>query len=218
MSKIQLLTCKNINPARLVTALLLLSALASGCLASPAASPDAGDSPTVEVIPAQPTTDLPPTETVEPTQALQLLVRQDLDYCFAFPAGSALLVNGTQVEIIWPYDGSGPQPGMVWIYLEDPQGRSAGEIAQAEVDAFGGTPPQSTVTLGGEEALVLDGMPGQDPIRKVYIVHNGALFTLNFSPSQAEDPATMDQVNALFDAITSSWVWISSGAACPPGS
>jgi hypothetical protein len=70
--------------------------------------------------------------------------------------------------------------------------------------------------MGGEEALVLDGMPGQDLIRKIYIVHNGLLYTLNFSPYQSDNEIANTQMETLFASVTSSWVWTSSGKSCSP--
>ena len=80
---------------------------------------------------------------------------------------------------------------------------------------YGGSPLRSTVMLDGEEALVLDGMPGQDVIRKVYIVHNGLLYMLSFSPYQSDNKTASAQMETLFASVTSSWVWMSSGKPCP---
>jgi len=56
-----------------------------------------------------------------------------------------------------------------------------------------------TVTLGGEHAVVLDGMPGQELQRRVYI--------LTFWPACSENKAASDQMEALYAAVTSSWAW-----------
>lgn len=106
--------------------------------------------------------------------------------------------------------------GMVWIDVTDAPGRTALEIADEEVNAVVGISPlRSTVRIGGEGALVLDGMPGQDPIRKVYIVHNGLLYTFSFSPFQSDNDTANAQMETLFASVASSWVWISSGSPCP---
>jgi hypothetical protein len=150
----------------------------------------------------------------------QVVVIQKLDYCFAYPRDFTLQINNdSQVEVIGPHSGlGGLVAGLVWIDAVDAQGRTAQEVADEEVKAFGGNPPRWTVMMGGEEALVLDGMPGQDPIRKVYIVHNGLLYTLNFTPYQSESETATSQAEELFTSVTSSWVWISSGRSCPEGS
>jgi hypothetical protein len=108
---------------------------------------------------------------------------------------------------------------MMWIDVSDAQGRTAEDVAEEELSYVAGlNPPRSTVMLGGEEAVVLDGMPGQDPVRRVYIVHDGKLIIPTFSPYRSDNAFANDQMEALYAAITSSWVWISSGAPCAPES
>ncbi len=67
------------------------------------------------------------------------------------------------------------------------------------------------MTLGGEPALVLDGMPGQDLQRRVFIVRGQTLYILAFMPTRMENTAIGDQMEALFTAVTSSWAW----SPCP---
>jgi hypothetical protein len=64
-----------------------------------------------------------------------------------------------------------------------------------------------TMTLGGEPAVVLDGMPGQDLQRRVYVVHQQTLYVLAFMPTRSENKAANDQTEALYTAVTSSWAW-----------
>ena len=45
---------------------------------------------------------------------------------------------------------------------------------------------RSTVDIAGQEAVVLDNVPGQDLTRRVLFVHNGRLFDLTFSPADHE--------------------------------
>jgi len=155
-----------------------------------------------------------PSDNPTVTVPAHVVINEAYDYCFAYPQGFTQQIYGNQVEVIGPHSGVGGWAGLVWIDVIDVQGRTAQEIADEEVNAFGGSPPRSTVMVGGEEALVLDGMPGQDAIRKVYIVHNGLLYTLNFSPYQSESETANAQMETLFASVTSSWVWMSSGKSC----
>jgi len=149
------------------------------------------------------------------TTSNQVVIFKPLDYCFVVPQGFTQLINDRQVEVVGPHSGlGGLSAGLVWIDAIEAQGRTALEVADEEVNAFGGSPPRSMVMLGGEQALVMDGMPGQDPIRKVYIVHNGLLYTLNFSHDSSNDTAKV-QMETLLEYVISSWVWLSSGRSCP---
>jgi hypothetical protein len=203
------------NATRLVLTLVIMSTLVTGCRVRSRGTEDVGIIAATQEIDTQSTNSIPPSDNATVTEPAQVVTNESLGYCFAYPQGFTQQTNDSQVEIVGPHSGSGPQPGLVWIDATEAQGRSAQDIANEEVNAFGGSPPRSTVMMGGEEALVLDGMPGQDAIRKVYIVHNGLLYTLNFSPYQSENTTANAQMEALFASITSSWVWMSSGRPCP---
>jgi hypothetical protein len=66
---------------------------------------------------------------------------------------------------------------------------------------------RSTVMIGGEPAVVLDGMPGQDFQRRVYVVHQKTLYVLAFMPTRSENKVANDQMEVLYNAVTSSWTW-----------
>lgn len=150
------------------------------------------------------------------TEPAQMVTNEPFDYCFVYPQGFTQQAYNNQVEVVGPHSGQGGlEAGLVWIDVTDAQGRTAQEIAEEEVNAFGGSPLSSTVMMGGEDALVLDGMPGQDLVRRVYIVHDGLLYTLSFSPYQSANETASAQMETLFEAVISSWVWISSGNPCP---
>jgi hypothetical protein len=172
-------------------------------------------SPTPQTNVPDPAT-LPPSATL--TVPAQVVSNGPLRYCFKYPSGYTLQVNDGQVEVIGPHSAGpgGLVAGLVWIDATDTQGHTAQEFADEEVKAFAGSPLRSTVLMGGEEALVLDGMPGQDLIRKIYIVHNELLYTLNFSPYQSNNEIANAQMETLFASVTSSWVWTSSGKSCSP--
>ena len=104
--------------------------------------------------------------------------------------------------------------GLFWLEISASEGRTAAEIADKEISEFAIlNVGRGSVTLGGEEALVLDGMPGQDLVRKVYIVHQQMLYILTFSPTQSPVAAASEQMEELYDTITSSWSW----SVCPAG-
>lgn len=151
------------------------------------------------------------------TAPAQVVINEPFDYCFAYPQGFTQQSYNDQVEVIALHSGVGSfAVGMVWIDAADAQGRTAGEIADEEVNAYGGSPKRWTVMMDGEDALVLDGMPGQNLIRKTYIVHNGTLYMLSFSPYQSDDETANAEMDALFASVTSTWVWMSSGKSCLP--
>ena len=151
-----------------------------------------------------------------PQTAAFVVENPTMDYCFGYPEGFTHQGDGEYVVVGGQQSDQNPHPGLVWIDVADAQGRTAQDIADAEVDAVGGLdPPRSTVMLGDEEALVLDGMPGQDAVRKVYLVHGGKLYTLTFSPYRSDNETANAQMETLYSWVTPTWVWTSSGEPCP---
>lgn len=138
-----------------------------------------------------------------------------MGYCFAYPRGYGLVGGDETPEVVGPPSDTNPHPGLLWITMVDAGGKTAEAIAEEEVEAVAGLePPRYTVVLGGEEALVLDGMPGQDPIRKVYLVRDGMLYTLSFSPYRSGNAEADAQMETLYAVVTSSWQWLSSEVEC----
>jgi hypothetical protein len=151
---------------------------------------------------------------ITPTQTsvndtAELFSSDQLGLCFSFPQGYTQIPYNDTVEIVAPSLGPGTElRGLFWLEMSDSQNRTAEEVADQEVkDVAGLNPGRWTVTLGGEQALVLDGMPGQDLVRRVYIVHQQTLYILTFSPTRSENTAASDQMEALYAAVTSSWAW-----------
>jgi hypothetical protein len=139
------------------------------------------------------------------------LVSSDSDrlgLCFSYPQGYTQLPYNDAVEIVAPDLPGTDTKGLFWIEISDAYGRTAEKIADEDLTfAAGVDVGRSTVTLGGEQAVVLDGMPGQDPQRRVYVVHQQTLYVLAFMPTRSENKATNDQMEALYNTVTSSWAW-----------
>jgi hypothetical protein len=149
-----------------------------------------------------------PVQTIVNDKA-ELFSSDRLGICFSYPQGYTQIPYNDAVEIAAP----GPIPGsdeigLFWLEISDSQNRTAEEVADQEANYVAGlSPGRWTVTLGGEQALVLDGMPGQNLVRRVYIVHQQTLYVLTFSPTRSENEAAGDQMEALYAAVTSSWAW-----------
>jgi hypothetical protein len=144
-----------------------------------------------------------------PTAVAELFTSDRLGICFSYPEGYTQIPYNDAVEIVAP----GPIPGsdeigLFWLEVSDSQNRSAEDVADQELSYVAGlNPGRWTVTLGGEQALVMDGMPGQNLVRRLYIVHQQSLYILTFSPTHSENKAAGEQMEALYAAITNSWEW-----------
>jgi hypothetical protein len=135
----------------------------------------------------------------------------ELGICFSYPQGYTQIVGDT-VEIAGPDIQGTNTKGIFWLEISDAYDRTAEKIADQDMTTASGLNiGRSTLTLGDEPAVVLDGMPGQDLQRRIYVVHGQSLYVLAFMPTRSENKAAGDQLEALYTAITNSWAW----SACP---
>lgn len=150
-----------------------------------------------------------PTQTgVNDTVELSSTDSDRLGFCFSYPQGYTQLPFNDAVEIVAPGLTGTDTRGIFWIEISDSYGRTAEKIADEDLTTAAGVDVgRSTVMIGGEPAVVLDGMPGQDPQRRVYVVHEQTLYVLAFMPTLSENQAAGDQMEALYSAVINSWAW-----------
>jgi hypothetical protein len=123
-----------------------------------------------------------PAETTE----LKLLTNTNDSFCFLYPIEDAPL--SSQRVVINPNGISGgdflPGDALVMVNLEAASGRTAAQVADEKImeagEGFNIT--RSEIMIDGKQAIVVDGLPAQDPGRKVFIVSNDRLYTLFFVP------------------------------------
>jgi hypothetical protein len=119
-----------------------------------------------------------------PTADTKLLNNEEDGYCLLYPAYAS--ANPARFIVINPASGPGDVLGESWagISMEAATGRTAAQAAQAEIGAYdvGSNIERSEVLVDGEQAVVIDGLPGPDPWRKVFIVSNERLYVLTFLP------------------------------------
>lgn len=131
-----------------------------------------------------PATVSPPAPCLSPTAGTSLLTNADDGYCLLYPSQYSAKVP--HFIAINPTDAPGDVVGEAWalILVEDAAGRTAEQAADAQITAAGQgfNITRQSFTVDGEIAFVIDGLPGQDPNRQVFIVHQGRLYTLSFAP------------------------------------
>jgi len=131
-----------------------------------------------------------------------------LGLCFSYPQGYTQNPYIDTVEIAAPDIPGTDTKGIFWIEISDSYDRTAEKIADQDMTyATGVDVGRWTVTLGGEQAVVLDGMPGQNLQRRVYVVHQQTLYVLAFWPTRSENKAAGDQMETLYAAVMNSWAW-----------
>jgi hypothetical protein len=138
----------------------------------------------------------------------ELFSSDQLGLCFSYPQGYTQLPYEDTVEIVGSELPGSDRIGLFWLEKSDAYDRTAEVIADQDMTAAGlPSVGRSFVTLDGEQAVVLDGMPGQDLQRRVYVVHDQTLYVLAFMPTLSDSQAAVDQMETLYTEVTSSWAW-----------
>ena len=198
-------------------AIVMLAFVLSACGAPATPTPEQTISPTAVIMSTNTPFPEIPTETPVQTSVndtMELFSSDLLGLCFSYPTGYTQNPNDDTVEIAAPDLPGTDTKGRFWLEISDSYDRTAEVIADEDMTyavTQQGVPPENldrwTVTLGDEQAVVLDGMPGQDLQRRVYVVHQQTLYVLAFSPARSEDKAAGDQMEALYAAVMNSWAW-----------
>jgi hypothetical protein len=123
-----------------------------------------------------------PSETVDS----KLFTNANDGYCFLYPKEYAAFPP--YMVAIHPNGISGgdslPGDAVVIVSMEAASGRTAAQVAEEKIaeagEGFNIT--RSEILIDGKQAIVVDGLPGQDPWREVFIVGNDRLYILFFDP------------------------------------
>lgn len=131
-----------------------------------------------------------------------------LGLCFSYPDGYTHVPLSDTVEIAAPDLPGSDVKGLFWLEMSDAYDRTAEKIADQDMTTLTGLNiGRWPLTVGGEPAVVLDGVPGQELQRRVYVVHQQTLYILAFWPTRSENRAAGLQMENLYAAVTDSWAW-----------
>jgi hypothetical protein len=201
-----------LSPGKLLLIITILGG-ASSCSTVPSITPNVGMAEPHQTVFADVFTPTPQVLESTPAQirgtaTMELFSSDRLELCFSYPQEYTQNTYNDTVEIIAPKLPGSDLRGLFWLEISDSYYRTAEKIADQEMTyADGVDVSRWTVTLDGEQAVVLDGMPGQDLQRRVYVVHKQTLYVLAFMPIRSENKAASGQMEALYAAVTNSWAW-----------
>lgn len=160
-----------------------------------------------------PTADPGAAECPQPEGAQGQHVDAEAGFCFVYPEGFEVNQPEPGVTVVLgpiPED-AGPEPlaAFLNIDVQDAAGRTAQEIVDQQLAAYTGIDiTQTPMTLDGEPAIALDGVPGLFSNRQIFIVRGSTLYILTFVPVGDEYGETYGQMQSLFNAVTSTWRWL----------
>jgi hypothetical protein len=130
-------------------------------------------------------------------------------YSVFLPKGYGVTPQGEGQVAIFP-QGEG-HPGGAWIVVEAANGRSAEQVVEAVKAELG---PGFNVSIGrvldieGARALVVNGLPGQDPNRQVFMVHDDRLYHITFAPDDPQMGEAYRQMEEVYAMIVNTFHFI----------
>lgn len=102
--------------------------------------------------------------------------------------------DGARMVVLNPSGMPGDVPGEAWVLvsISEAGGQTAAQIADAQIAeaagmGMGAEVVRTELTVGGQPAILVDGLPAQDSVRYVYVVNNDRLYRLEFTPWYPQD-------------------------------
>jgi len=144
-----------------------------------------------------------------PTGDAELLTREDHGYCVLYPSGYSVEQPNNSETVLVVGSLLNVEEPRAYIEVDEADDRTAEEIADALVAELESAVPdipieRTELTIDGERAVVLDGVPGQDISRQVVVVRGGRLYILTFVPADESLGDIYTRMKNLYDTVVGS--------------
>jgi len=145
---------------------------------------------------------------VRSSDKVRLLINSVHQYCLQYPAEyDVYFPNESEMMLVKRYVLNTSEPSMSItvqpagvLTLEEAADQIAGVYAIPGVEAI-----RQPLTIGGEAAIMLDGLSGQDPNRQVVVLHNDRLYKLYFIQMNKNQPKLYAQAETLYNTVIESF-------------
>lgn len=149
--------------------------------------------------------------------ATRLLVNMISGYCLRYPVEYDLaFVNVNRVMFFKGSYMSTSEPNS-YIEVQLAEGVTV-EQAADKVAAIFGIPGEDLqkvdLLIGGEKAILLEGLSGQDPNRQVVVIHQDSLYTLYFLEVNKEQAEVYTQAEVLYNALINTLNFATDPLSC----
>jgi hypothetical protein len=127
----------------------------------------------------------------------------DNGHCLLYPAGNTTVIPPYLI-VVNPNGMPGDVPGDAWmtIRVEPASGRTVAQVADTWITEAGEgfKITRSEIMVDGRQAVVVDGLPGPDPWRLVFIDGVNRIYTLFFQP-WLPDADYFAQLDKLYETV-----------------
>ncbi len=157
------------------------------------------------------------------SEATQLLINFAQGYCLQYPIGYDIAFQSEIEIMLVKRSVLNPEDPKLIINVEPADGRTVEQVADqlvADYSVPGLEVKRVSLEIGQEQAIMLDGLTGEDINRQVVVLHNDRLYHLTFIPMQGS-PDVNAQAQALFNTVIQSFNFrpeTNLCSDCPPAS
>jgi len=184
------------------------------------------------VAPTEPPTPVPtvpptPISTAEPScpgprAGTQLLRHEEHGYCLLYPDG-LVRVDTPPYQICLVPEGPAMacHTAVALVEVTDAAGRSADQIADewianSEAEIPGIVIQRTSLTVSGQQAVVLEGLPGVASTRDIVIVQTDRLYKLTFVFPGPEDAPATERFELTYETIIDSFTFVPTVPSAAP--
>lgn len=155
---------------------------------------------------------------VRDTEDTRLLIQGVKGYCLQYPAEYDLAFpNESEIMLVKRSMVNVTEPS-VHIQVQPATGKTVEQAADqlvADYSVPGLEVTRTALTIDGEEAVVLDGLSGQDVNRQLVVIHEDRLYHLVFIPMDKSQAETYSQAQALYETVVRSFNFHPESNVCP---
>ena len=149
---------------------------------------------------------------------VRLLINSVHEYCLQYPAEyDVFFPNESEIVLVKRSMLNVSEPN-VRIMVQPAGGMTVDEAADSFLAVYTlpeGDLVRESLTIDGEEAIMLDKLPGQEINRQVFVLHNDYLYQLSFLPMDENQPEMYAQAEALYFTVVNSFNFRPDSNACP---
>lgn len=116
--------------------------------------------------------------------------------------------NPDYVSVVAPQPNGGGHPGGVYMFVEAANGRSVEQVVEAVKAELGSGFNISVGTVMGiddTQAIVVNGLPGQEPNRQLFMVHDDQLYHIIFMPDDPQGGDAYRQMEDVYAIIVNTF-------------
>jgi hypothetical protein len=138
----------------------------------------------------------------------RLLINSVYGYCLQYPAEYDVVFENPTMVILFKISTLNATDPNFNIDIQPANGMTVEQAAEKVVGLYtvpGLEVQQKEIIMDGVKAIVLDGLTGQDPNRRVVIVHKDILYTLYFALMDRNQPEVYAQAEDLYNTVIQSF-------------